>query len=231
MPKFKTSFAMCWLLLATVSLVYAQADAQKAYQDAKTAYQAGNFAEARDLAQKAAQTDAKNPVAFCSLARPRINLARSTTQCPPGSKPWFWPQKSPLPPACWMPCRPSTRRQCRMAFIEMLIAEKFFKPAAQEAKNCSPTRPHPICTGQTAAHAGRVGHRPGQIGRGGTNHHRNPGPISFDHEPIPCKPPCSWAGRKSESAARRPAKELRCSIKPGPNIPQQWQQNPPNMNC
>ena len=76
MPKFKTSFAMCWLLLTTVSLVYAQADAQKAYQDAKTAYQAGNFAEARDLAQKAAQTDAKNPEVFLLLGQAAYQLGQ-----------------------------------------------------------------------------------------------------------------------------------------------------------
>ena len=135
MPKFKTSFAMCWLLLTAVSLVYAQADAQKAYQDAKTAYQAGNFAEARDLAQKAAQTDAKNPEIFLLLGQAAYQLGQVDDAVA------AWKQTLVLAPKEPFAARmlDVLQAQCagvdaRIAFVEMLVAEKFFKPAAQEAK-------------------------------------------------------------------------------------------------
>jgi len=64
------------LIAATTSAALAQADAQQAYQQAKTAYQAGNFAEARDLAQTASETDAKNPEVFLLLGKAHYQLGQ-----------------------------------------------------------------------------------------------------------------------------------------------------------
>ncbi len=135
MPKFKTIFTMGWLLLTAVSLARAQADAQKAYQDAKTAYQAGNFADARDLAQKAAQTDPKNPEVFLLLGQAEYQLGRVDEAVA------AWKQTLALAPKEPFAARMLEVLQAqragvnvRIAFIQMLIAEKLFQPAAQEAK-------------------------------------------------------------------------------------------------
>ena len=52
----------------------AQADAQAAYQQAKTAYESGDFAKARDLLKQAAATDAKNPEVFLLLGKAHYQL-------------------------------------------------------------------------------------------------------------------------------------------------------------
>ena len=66
------------LVLAMTTLtgqpVRAQADAQAAYRQARVAYEAGKFAEARDLALKASQTDPKNPEVFLLLGRAHYQL-------------------------------------------------------------------------------------------------------------------------------------------------------------
>ena len=50
------------ILVAAASRAVAQADAQAAYRQAATAYQAGSFSEARDAAKRAAETDPKSPI-------------------------------------------------------------------------------------------------------------------------------------------------------------------------
>lgn len=52
----------------------AQADAQAAYQAAKTAFQAGKTAEARDLAKKASETDPKNAEVLLLLGKAHYEL-------------------------------------------------------------------------------------------------------------------------------------------------------------
>ncbi len=49
-------------------------DAQQALQKARTAYDAGKFSEARDLAQKASETDPKNPDVFLLLGKAHYQL-------------------------------------------------------------------------------------------------------------------------------------------------------------
>ncbi|MHB1034765.1 MAG: tetratricopeptide repeat protein [Pirellulales bacterium] len=56
------------------SLALAQADAKKAYDDGKAAYQAGQYAQARDLLTAAAQTDPKNPEVFLLLGKAQYQL-------------------------------------------------------------------------------------------------------------------------------------------------------------
>lgn len=62
------------LLTLAAATALAQADAQKAFEQAKAAYQAGKWAEARDLAQKASQTDPKNPEVFLLLGQAQYQL-------------------------------------------------------------------------------------------------------------------------------------------------------------
>lgn len=124
-----------WILLTAVSLVYAQAEAQKAFQDAKTAYQAGNFVEARDLAEKAAQTDPKNPEAFLLLGQALYQLGQVDDAVA------AWKQTLALAPkeafAKQMLELLQAQRvgvDVRITFVETLLAERLFDPATQEIK-------------------------------------------------------------------------------------------------
>jgi tetratricopeptide (TPR) repeat protein len=135
MPTFKKFLMIGWILLTAVSLVYAQAEAQKAYQDAKTAYQAGNFADARDLAEKAAQTDPKNPEVYLLLGQARYQLGQIDEAVA------AWKQTLALAPKQVFAARMLEVLQAqragvdvRIAFVEMLIAEKLCDPAEQEIK-------------------------------------------------------------------------------------------------
>ena len=64
------------VVAGTVSQALAQAltDAQQALQKAKAAYDTGHFSEARDLAQKASETDPKNPDVFLLLGKAHYQL-------------------------------------------------------------------------------------------------------------------------------------------------------------
>ena len=59
---------------ASRALAQALTDAQQAFQDGKTAYDAGQFSEARDLAKKASETDPKNPDVFLLLGKAHYQL-------------------------------------------------------------------------------------------------------------------------------------------------------------
>jgi len=61
-------------LIFTPDPLWAQADAQQAYQQAKAAFEAGEFAKARDLARQAAQTDLHNPEVFLLLGKAHYQL-------------------------------------------------------------------------------------------------------------------------------------------------------------
>ena len=74
MQRFICPILAAAILAATASVALAQADAQQAYQKAKAAYEAGKFAEARDLAKTASQTDPKNPEVFLLLGKAHYQL-------------------------------------------------------------------------------------------------------------------------------------------------------------
>ncbi len=65
------------LILAAAMLAgtaFGQADALKAYEDAKAAFEAGRFAQARDLAETASRTDPRNPEIFLLLGKAHYQL-------------------------------------------------------------------------------------------------------------------------------------------------------------
>jgi len=135
MPAFKFIPGLCAALLAAVSIVYAQAEAQKAYQEAKAAYQAGKFVEARDLAEKAAQTDPKNPEVSLLLGQASYQLGRVDEALA------AWKQTLALAPNETFAARMIEALQAqrvevdvRITFVETLLADKLFKPALQEVK-------------------------------------------------------------------------------------------------
>ncbi len=74
MQRLIFSIALSLVLGAIASPALAQADAQKAYEQAKTALEAGNLAEARDLAKEAAETDPKNAEVFLLLGKAHYGL-------------------------------------------------------------------------------------------------------------------------------------------------------------
>ena len=65
-------FAVCTSSL--IAPVYAQSDAQEAFQKAKVAFENDQFASARDLLVTASQTDAKNPDIFLLLGKAHYQL-------------------------------------------------------------------------------------------------------------------------------------------------------------
>ncbi len=74
-----TSWLGCAVFLLVVTSwlagdALAQADAQAVYQQAKTAYAAGDFAKARQLCEQAAATDPKNPEVFLLLGKAHYQL-------------------------------------------------------------------------------------------------------------------------------------------------------------
>ena len=65
--------SVVWMLLAPLA-AQAQTDAQEAFQQAKAAYQNEQYAVARDLLDKASQTDSKNPDVFLWLGKAHYQL-------------------------------------------------------------------------------------------------------------------------------------------------------------
>ena len=68
------ALATAGAFLASPSLAQAPTDAQQALQKARTAYDALRFGKARDLAQKASETDPKNPDIYLLLGKAHYQL-------------------------------------------------------------------------------------------------------------------------------------------------------------
>ena len=129
-----------WTFLITTALVgvmapaaLAQADAQAAWQQAKAAYQAGKFPEARDLAKKAAQTDAKNAEVFLLLGKAHYQLGELDDALA------AWKRTLALAPAEPFAAKmiEVLRAQkvgvdLRIRLVEAMIPEKLFAAARQE---------------------------------------------------------------------------------------------------
>jgi len=71
LPMLAVMFA-----LVTPHLLAAQSDAQQLYQQAKTAYEAGQYDKAADLARRASQTDPNNAEVFLLLGRAHYQLGQ-----------------------------------------------------------------------------------------------------------------------------------------------------------
>jgi TolA-binding protein len=135
MSKLKTFALVGGILLGAVALAHAQADAQKAYQEAKTAYQAGRYGEACDLAEKAAQTAPKNAEVFLLLGQARYQLGQVDEAMA------AWKQTLALAPKEAFAARMLEVLQAqragvdtRITLIETLLDEKLFDSALQEIK-------------------------------------------------------------------------------------------------
>ena len=115
---------------AAVPRAHAQADAQQAYQKARAAYQAGNFAGARDLARTASETDPKNPEVFLLLGRARYQLGELDEAIA------AWKRTLQLAPEEPFAARmlaalggEAAEVDVRIGLIEAMIRERLFPPA------------------------------------------------------------------------------------------------------
>jgi tetratricopeptide (TPR) repeat protein len=123
------------LVVCATSELMAQADAQADYQKAKTAYAAGRFAEARDLAQKAADTDAKNPEAFLLLGKSHYMLGDLDDAMT------AWKRTLKLAPEEKYSARMLEALQARrtdvdtrIKLLDAMIAEQLYTPASAESQ-------------------------------------------------------------------------------------------------
>jgi tetratricopeptide (TPR) repeat protein len=76
-PKMHRSIfliLLAFIIGASSQIVLAQADAEAAFEQGKTAYTGGQFEKARDLFLKASQTDASNPEVFLWLGKAEYQL-------------------------------------------------------------------------------------------------------------------------------------------------------------
>ncbi|MCF7731447.1 MAG: tetratricopeptide repeat protein [Akkermansiaceae bacterium] len=76
MKQLITAILATTVYAAMAGPALAQADAQQAYQQAQTAYQAGKFDEACELAERATQTDPGNPEVFLLLGKAQYQRGR-----------------------------------------------------------------------------------------------------------------------------------------------------------
>ena len=124
--------AVGWLITAGA---LAQADAHAAYQQAKTAYQSGDFAKARDLCKQAAATDPKNPEVFLLLGKAHYQLGELDEAIA------AWRQTLALAPqepfaARMLEALQSQRVEVdtRIKLVELLVAEGLAAQANAECK-------------------------------------------------------------------------------------------------
>jgi tetratricopeptide (TPR) repeat protein len=123
------------ILVAAASRAVAQADAQAAYRQAATAYQAGSFSEARDAAKRAAETDPKNAEVFLLLGKSHYQLGELDDALA------AWKQTLALAPqepfAAKMLEVLQARRadvQTRIHLVEAMVDERLFAAAAEQCQ-------------------------------------------------------------------------------------------------
>jgi tetratricopeptide (TPR) repeat protein len=122
---------------AVAALAHAQADAQKAFQDAEAAYAAGKFEDARAAAEKATQTDPNNAEAFLLLGQSQYQLGQIDEALASWKKTLALAPQEPLA-AKMIDVLRSQRAAVadRIKLIEMLLGEKLFGPALAETEKC-----------------------------------------------------------------------------------------------
>ncbi len=120
---------------ATAPAALAQADAQAAFQQAKAAFQAGKFAEARDLAKKAAETDAKNPEVFLLLGKAQYQLGELDDALAAWKRTLALAPEEPFAAKMLEVLRAQRAGvNLRITLVEAMIAEKLFAPSQLECQ-------------------------------------------------------------------------------------------------
>ena len=137
LPTSLLSIALILLSMAVIGAAapaaWAQADAQAAFQQAKAAFQAGKFAEARDLAKKAAETDAKNPEVFLLLGKAQYQLGELDDALAAWKRTLALAPEEPFAVKMLEVLRAQRAGvDLRIKLVEAMVLEKLFVPAQLE---------------------------------------------------------------------------------------------------
>ena len=133
MQRLFASLFSVALIAAAAPTALAQAEAQTAFQQAKTVYQAGKFAEARDLAKKAAETDAKNPEVFLLLGKAHYQLGELDDAVTAWKRTLALAPEEPFAAKMLEVLRAQRAgADLRTKLVEAMVLEKLFVPARLE---------------------------------------------------------------------------------------------------
>jgi len=121
------------IFAATAAVAWAQADAQRAYQEAVEAFEASDFAKARDLAQNASTTDNKNPEVFLLLGKAHYQLGELDEAIDAWKRTLALAPEEPYAKQMLEALQTRTADvDTRIKLVEVLIQERLLAPALQE---------------------------------------------------------------------------------------------------
>ncbi len=131
-PILAAAVLVACVSTAPLSSAFAQADAQQSYQQAKAALEAGQFTEARDLAQKAAETDPDNAEVHLLLGRAHYQLGELDEAIA------AWKRTLQLAPQQSFAIKmlaalrgETVEIDARIKFVELMLHERLYGPALQ----------------------------------------------------------------------------------------------------
>ena len=123
------------VIAAPAPVVWAQVDAQAAYEAGKAAYKTEQFTKARDLFLKASQTDTRNPEVFLWLGKAQYQLGAIDEAIAAWSKPLALAPEEPYAKKMLETLRGQlVEVDARISLIEVMVREKLFRPAEQECR-------------------------------------------------------------------------------------------------
>jgi len=133
MRRFISAVLSVVFLAAMAAAALAQADARRAYQAAQEAFQAGDFAHARTLAEKASKTDTNNPEVFLLLGKAHYQLGELDEAIAAWKRTLALAPQEPFAKQMLDALRARvTDVDTRIKLIEALIQQQLFAPALQE---------------------------------------------------------------------------------------------------
>jgi len=134
MQRLITAILSVAILAAAATAARAQADAQDAFQEAKTAYQAGKFTAARDLALTASKTDPNNPEVFLLLGKAHYQLGQLDEAIAAWKRTLSLAPEEPFAARMLRVLRAEkVEVDTRIKLLEVLIQEKLLDEALRES--------------------------------------------------------------------------------------------------
>lgn len=134
MKRLITEILAATILGAMAGSAMAQADAQQAYQQAKAAYETGKFDEACNLAQKATETDPRNPETFLLLGKAQYQRGRLPEAMAAWSKTLTLAPGQPFAARMLDTLRAEqVEVDARITLVEVMIREKLLAEAQRES--------------------------------------------------------------------------------------------------
>jgi TolA-binding protein len=133
MPRPIAFLLAAMILPAAASAAFAQADAAQAYAEAKAAYEAGNYAEARQAAERASQTDPNNAEVFLLLGKAHYQLGELDKAMAAWRRTLALAPEEPYARQMLDALRGRlTDYDARLRLVRLWIDGRLFAPAAQE---------------------------------------------------------------------------------------------------